>query len=141
MATEEEANDGVPRPAGEGARGRRPILIVEDDEDTRTALRAVLEDEGYLVAEASHGEEALAWLAGGERPCLILLDLMMPVMAGREFLEVLRRDPDHAATPVVLISAWPEKAAQTQGIRGVVKKPFGLAEIFHFVERCCPAGE
>lgn len=89
------------------------------------------------MAEAGHGGEALAWLRGGKRPCLILLDLMMPVMSGSEFLDALRLDPDHAETPVVLISAWPEKAARIHRIQGVVSKPFDLDRIFDHVRRCC----
>jgi CheY-like chemotaxis protein len=115
----------------------RPILVVEDDEDIRLSLRYILEDEGYTVAEATHGREALAWLATGRRPCLILLDLMMPVMTGLEFLAALRGDPQHAGTPVVLASAWPERAVEAVGIQGFIKKPFKLAELLDQARRYC----
>lgn len=121
----------------DGAHRDRPILIVEDDEDTRQTLRYLLEGEGFRVAEAIHGKDALAWLADGERPCLILLDLMMPVMTGIELLAVLRGGPDHADTPVVLASAWPERAAQAERVQGVLMKPFNFAELLDYVKRYC----
>jgi CheY-like chemotaxis protein len=114
-----------------------PVLIVEDDDDTRETLRYLLEADGHTVAEAIHGKDALDWLADGGRPCLILLDLMMPVMTGLELLATLRADPDHAATPVVLVSAWPERAAQATGIQGFLLKPFNLAELLEYVRRFC----
>ncbi|HUH02968.1 MAG TPA: response regulator [Kofleriaceae bacterium] len=114
-----------------------PILIVEDDEDTRETLRYLLEAEGHTVAGAIHGKDALAWLAEGGRPCLILLDLMMPVMTGFELLAALRADPKHAGTPVVLVSAWPDKAREATGIQGFLTKPFDFSELLDYARRYC----
>lgn len=124
-------------PEPEEHTARRPILVVEDDEDTRVTLRYILEAKGYDVAEAGDGRAALAWLENGSRPCLILLDLMMPVMSGLEFLASFRAQPDHADTPVIVVSAWPERAAETPGIQGFLKKPFNLVELLEQTRRFC----
>jgi len=81
------------------------ILLVEDDRDSREGLAFVLEDGGHTVAVASNGREALNLLDNGLRPAVILLDLMMPVMNGWEFLEERRRRPPIAAIPVVVLTA------------------------------------
>ena len=80
------------------------ILLVEDDLDVRAALRGVLEDDGWDVAEAGNGREALA-LAGTRRPEVVLLDLNMPVMDGFDFLAELRRMPGCDRVPVVVLTA------------------------------------
>jgi signal transduction histidine kinase/CheY-like chemotaxis protein len=83
-----------------------PVLLVDDDLDVREALADLLEHRGFPVVTAGNGVEALAILrATGERPSLILLDLMMPVMDGYEFLEAQRRDPDLSEIPVAIITA------------------------------------
>jgi signal transduction histidine kinase/CheY-like chemotaxis protein len=81
------------------------VLIVDDDPSTRDALRRLLEKLGLRVAEASNGLEGLRWLEGQQMPALILLDLMMPVMDGFEFLEELQRKPDFGNVPVVVLTA------------------------------------
>jgi CheY-like chemotaxis protein len=82
------------------------VLIVEDDPAIREMLVAVLEDEGYHVATAEHGQAALDYLARtAERPRAILLDLMMPTMNGWQFREVQRRTPGIADIPVIVLSA------------------------------------
>ena len=63
----------------------KPILIVDDDKDVRIALAELLEGEGYTVAGAHNGQEALQLMRGGLHPAVILLDLMMPVMDGWDF--------------------------------------------------------
>ena len=77
------------------------ILLVEDDDFIRQEISEALEDEGYRVSTAAHGKEALAILADGTRPTVVLLDLMMPVMDGWQLLEVLRRHNELAEIPVV----------------------------------------
>ena len=80
------------------------VLIVEDDRDFRETLVDLLQAEGYRTAEAANGREALARLQQIGPPCLILLDLMMPVMNGWDFRERLRQDPALAATPVAILT-------------------------------------
>lgn len=115
----------------------RPVLLVEDDDEVRFALRDVLECEGYAVTEAANGHEALKCLAR-IGPCLILLDLMMPVMDGFEFLTALRRQgAPVAATPVVIVSAWRNQAAMMVGVQGVVDKPVDLNRLLGYLREFC----
>jgi CheY-like chemotaxis protein len=83
------------------------VLIVEDDGDLRGALAECLRLEGYCVAEASDGADALACLRDGARPALILLDLIMPRMDGRQFLGAVREEGGLARIPVVLVTGTP----------------------------------
>jgi CheY-like chemotaxis protein len=84
---------------------RKPlILVVEDHDSARTALTKLLSSTGYDVIEAHNGSDALAKLANGPRPDLILLDLMMPVMDGWEFLQRQRRDWHLCTIPTIVVS-------------------------------------
>lgn len=80
----------------------KKILVVEDDDSTREALSQILEMQGYLTLSASNGREALETLH--HSPDLILLDLRMPVMDGRKFLDC-KRHTAAAETPVLVMSA------------------------------------
>lgn len=83
------------------------VLVVEDDPDIRATLCEALEDHGYTAVPASNGAEALDYLRRtNERPCLILLDLMMPVMDGQTFRAEQRADAAIAQIPVVVVSAY-----------------------------------
>ncbi|MBI4512424.1 MAG: response regulator [Deltaproteobacteria bacterium] len=113
------------------------ILVIEDDPDVRDSVKMALEDEGYRVATASHGKEGLEYLDSYDSPSLILLDLMMPVMSGAEFLAAIRQHPFHAAIPVVILSAWGRAAARLDGIQGFVGKPVDLDVLLGFVRRFC----
>ncbi len=87
---------------------KKAILVVDDDNDIRVTLAELLELEGFDVLTASNGEEALKAIRSTEsrKPIhLVLLDLMMPVMNGKEFLSVQRNDPDLSQLPVILLSA------------------------------------
>jgi CheY-like chemotaxis protein len=81
------------------------FLVVDDDEDVRLALRLFLEGEGFVVEEATNGNEALKRLRAGLRPQLIVLDLMMPVMTGWEFREQQRASVELKDIPVVIFTA------------------------------------
>jgi CheY-like chemotaxis protein len=119
------------------------ILIVEDDRDIREALRLVLEAEGYCVRVADNGRDGLAMLGETRGPCLILLDLMMPVMDGFQFLSVRERDVALATIPVVVVSAFPENARDIASMtQGFVKKPVNLEQLLAVAQRYCgaPAG-
>jgi CheY-like chemotaxis protein len=83
------------------------VLVVEDDPDIRATLCDALEDNGYSPVGAANGVEALEYLrSDAEKPCLILLDLMMPVMDGQTFRSEQVADPALARIPVVVISAY-----------------------------------
>ncbi|HNP73708.1 MAG TPA: response regulator [Kouleothrix sp.] len=82
------------------------VLLIDDDPSIRAALGEILEDEGYVVAQAVHGQDALEQLRATARPPgVILLDLAMPIMSGWAFRAVQQRDPALARIPVVILSA------------------------------------
>ena len=84
------------------------ILVVEDEEDARDAMVAILEMKGYRAMPAGNGREALD-LSRIETPDLIILDLCMPVMDGWQFLRERVKDPRLAGVPVVVISALSDR--------------------------------
>src|SRR4051812_35074808 len=112
-----------PARPGDDTRAR-PVLVVEDDEDLRTELAELLREEGYEVVEAANGERALAYLLDAQKPwpAVMLLDLMMPVMNGRELLAVLEEDLPLAILPIVLLSAGMVDAAK-HAVSDVLPKP------------------
>jgi CheY-like chemotaxis protein len=122
------------------ASGRR-VLLVEDDLLTREAVTLVLAGEGYMVATAANGREALEWLRHCGRPDLILLDLRMPVMDGREFRRELVQDESLASVPVLLLTASGDARAQTDalGAAGCLQKPVETGQLLDAVRRCCAA--
>src|SRR4051812_41979626 len=107
----------------------KSILLVEDDPDIQENLQLFLGTEGFSVRSAYNGQEALELLNRGERFSAILLDLMMPVMDGYEFLDALGSagSEDFRQTPVIALSASPDLArvARNRGI-AFVKKPIDL---------------
>ena len=115
----------------------RTVLLVEDDLDIAEAMLDVLLDEGYQVAHASNGREALALLHSQPEPSVILLDLMMPEMDGAQFREEQLRDPKLARIPVIVLSAdrkCAEKAREL-GVQTFVVKPLGPEQLVAIVER------
>jgi CheY-like chemotaxis protein len=100
----------------------KSVLLVEDDEVLRGALRLLLEWEGYRVFCAGDGEEALHLLRTGERPSLILLDALLPGLDGWEFRQEQRRDPALASIPVVVVSGHDVRGSLDAA--GHVRKPF-----------------
>jgi CheY-like chemotaxis protein len=103
------------------------ILVVDDDIDLRESMQELLELEGYTVSTAEHGRAALELLSGGHRPRLILLDLMMPVMDGAQFLTALRADPELSNMVVFLVTAFADHAEGLPAQR-VLPKPLGIAK-------------
>ena len=105
------------------------ILVVDDDSDFREGLRAALEMKGYQVEEAANGKDALEQIEK-KPPLLVLLDLQMPVMNGRELLQKLRAAPDTKDVPVVIISGFGfEWEAELMGAQGYIGKPFESQEL------------
>jgi PAS domain S-box-containing protein len=107
------------RVRGEG--GRRRVLVVEDDRDTRALLADMLRKEGCDVSEAEDGLSALDRVAAA-RPDLVLLDLMMPRMDGFAFVQEVRRRPGCADLPIVVLTAKDLSAAERQRLAGEAKK-------------------
>ena len=108
------------------AGGRPLVLVVDDDPDILDAVCDILEGEHYRVSRARHGQEALERVAE-ERPAIVLLDLMMPVMDGVAFARALRARYTEDEIPIVVISADgnPQRAAAV-GARGFLAKPFDI---------------
>ena len=120
------------------------ILIVEDDPDIQDALRELLEMEGYRVATAANGKEALKQLEAGipapeKTPQLILLDLMMPIMDGIQFRSAQRADARLSSIPVVLMSAdsQADKKLKDADLAEYLKKPLDLDRVLSTVKRFC----
>jgi CheY-like chemotaxis protein len=116
------------------------ILIVEDDKDLRDSLRDALELEGYVAVCVENGQAALAYLATGARPCVILLDLMMPVMDGWAFRQELLKDEELAAIPVVVMTAATPARAAVIAAEAVIYKPLHMGRVVDVVQEHCPDG-
>jgi CheY-like chemotaxis protein len=93
----------------------RRLLVLEDDQDIQEYLTILLRGEGFEITAVSNGEEALALLDEGRAFDLILLDVIMPVMDGEEFLRRLRQDRG-SSTPVILTSVDESIAARLRGV-------------------------
>jgi len=117
---------------------RHSILVVEDDPDISESLRDVLESEGYPVITAANGAEALRSLSELGQPCLIFLDMMMPVMSGDEFLTLLRKQERFSEVPVVIVSAWANETRAARALsQGFVKKPASVAALLEAAGGFC----
>jgi CheY-like chemotaxis protein len=118
------------------ATSSKRVFVVDDDPEILEVMRDVLEDEGYWVGTAGHGGEALAKLrASAVPPCVILLDLMMPVMDGWAFRAEQSRDPALGSIPVVVLSADATIRDKITALRasGFLKKPFRMQELLDTV--------
>ncbi|MCL4508285.1 MAG: response regulator [Chloroflexi bacterium] len=112
----------------------RRVLVVDDQPSIRAMLEAILSDEGYRVDVAEHGVAALR-IALTSPPCLILLDLRMPVMDGESFIAEYRHTGGHRA-PILILTAerGNEHMVDELGVVGVLQKPFDLAELLDMVD-------
>ena len=118
------------------------VLVVDDQEDARTSLAEILRIEGYRVAAAADGQEALEYLRSHPSPNVILLDLMMPGMNGWEFRRRQLADPATALIPVAVISGA-DLSEQNQSLLQAVGhfvKPLQIDRVLETVAACCGAG-
>ncbi len=115
-----------------------PVLIIEDDPDLRDAWGELLSGEGYEVATAADGREGLRRLGAPPRPCLVLLDLMLPAMDGFEFRLRQLEDPALAAIPVIVFSGGGdvERKVARLGVAASLTKPLDLGTLLEHVARC-----
>jgi CheY-like chemotaxis protein len=111
----------------------KSVLIIDDDPGIRDMLAVALEMEGYVVETAANGREGMDKLALIPKPSLILLDLMMPIMNGYEFLEALKTDPRGDEIPVVLLTAYADQAKKMTANK-IIKKPVALDALLETVE-------
>lgn len=115
----------------------RRVLIVDDDAETRTAMRDLLLQQGFEVDCACDGVEALAHLRGSKRASLIFLDLTMPGMNGWEFRRKQLSDPALASIPVVVTTGHPEYGDSLVALRadGHLQKPIRAEELLGVLNR------
>jgi CheY-like chemotaxis protein len=116
------------------------VLVVEDDTDIRESLIEILEESGFPTVGVANGHEALERLRGSRQaPCLILLDLMMPVMDGISFRREQLKTPELAGIPVVVLSAYRdiEERAKDMNVVAYVKKPLDLDDLIGVARRYC----
>ena len=120
-----------------------PVLVVDDDFSTREVLSLLLSGEGFRVATAGDGAAALRQLRQGERPALILLDLMMPIMDGWQFRREQLRDPRLADIPVIVCSAAGRVNPQATDLHALayLDKPVDPLELAGVVRRCYPGSQ
>jgi two-component system, chemotaxis family, chemotaxis protein CheY len=110
------------------------VLVVDDDRDIRESLRDLLEHEGYRVRMAADGAEAVAAMEE-EPPCLVILDLMMPVMDGWEVAGRMHDEERLAAIPVCVVTATPEWAPADSAC--VMRKPIDVSALLAIVHDRC----
>jgi CheY-like chemotaxis protein len=113
------------------------VLLVEDDVDIRRYILEYLQTEGYEVAEASNGLEALQFLKTHRPPDVILLDLWMPVMDGISFRSVQLRNEKLSSIPIVVLSAGHDarKRAELLGANSFLAKPPDLRQLVDTIEQ------
>lgn len=119
----------------------RQILLVEDDDDIRTAIATVLAMEGFAVREASNGLEALVQLRSLERCDLILLDIGMPIKDGVQFRLEQEDDRRFANVPVIVMTAdaHPDARKYQVGAKAALRKPFEVAELLRVIDKTLAA--
>ena len=114
------------------------ILVADDSEDLRLLVVATLEDNDYELIEARDGVEALA-TARAARPSLVVIDWMMPGISGIDVIRILRQEPDHRETPVILLTARTQDSdrelSREVGVNVFLAKPFSPADLIQHVER------
>jgi CheY-like chemotaxis protein len=111
------------------------VLVVEDEEELREMMRDALELNGYLVVTAEHGQDALDKIGGIEHLCLVILDLLMPVMNGWDFVERMRQRAELTSVPVVVHSSAP--ADPPAGVTRVLQKPMNFDRLLSIVGEYC----
>lgn len=114
------------------------VLIVEDDEDLRDMFAEILSDAGYWVDSAENGQVALEILDRQNAPCLVLLDLMMPVMSGPELARRMKESKRLASLPIIAVSAGGQKADVPQA-DVFLRKPLQPEDLLRTVGTYCRA--
>jgi CheY-like chemotaxis protein len=112
----------------------KTVLVVDDEPVLRTIVREILHEEGYAVIEAADGRVMLEMMAK-ERPDLVLMDVMMPGIDGREAYRQLRLHPEHRDVPVVMMSAGVRPIKLDPSIAGFMAKPFDISQLVELVDR------
>jgi len=112
----------------------RPVLVVDDDDETRAAEHAVLHDDGFRVVEARDGAEAM-WFMQHDPPAVIVLDVQMPGVDGPSFARELRMGLRHVPLILVTGARDPRHEADRCNAEAFLAKPFDSRELVHAVRR------
>jgi len=114
------------------------VLIVDDERDIRDSLEEFFRDEGFDVATAANGDEALKQLekTGEALPCAVLLDLFMPVLSGVEVYGRMQQDARLRGVPVIISTSDPSRAPS--GVL-IMKKPIDLNRLLTVIKQTCAA--
>jgi CheY-like chemotaxis protein len=118
------------------------LLVVDDDDDIREALASIIRQEGYAVDEAPDGRAALHYLRTSPvLPCIVLLDLMMPIMNGWDLVHEISKDQNLKSLPIVLVTADARGASSDPRTKDlpIMSKPLDLGKLMRFVEDYCGA--
>jgi CheY-like chemotaxis protein len=120
---------------------KQTLLVVDDDPIAREGLGVILRREGYEVILTANGEEALAMLRR-QRPDLILLDMLMPILDGWHFLERLKTESPPPAVPILVVTATilTREWAADHGCAGCIRKPIDPAKLLDEIRRCLQEG-
>jgi len=118
---------------------RAPVLLIDDHDDVREGLRMLLEADGWIVETARDGREALNKIVGGFRPCIILLELMSPVMNGLEFRQELRSHAQPLPIPMLAYSGLKnvQAAARRQAANRSAPLPVEIDRLIAAVRHSC----
>jgi CheY-like chemotaxis protein len=111
------------------------VMIVDDEPDIRDSLQEFFEDEGFTVSTAANGAIALDLLQRESLPCVVILDLMMPILSGNDVYAHMQSDPRLSAVPVVVSTSDPSRAPS--GVL-IMRKPIDLNRLLGTVRHYCP---
>jgi CheY-like chemotaxis protein len=120
----------------EGHLNNKCLLVIEDNKEIQDSLKMALEAEGYKVFTADNGKEGLEILEKIPTPCMILLDLMMPIMNGWEFVDAISKDLMLSTIPIVVVSAYGDKKG-TPKTEDYIQKPIDLDALLNTVSKHC----
>jgi CheY-like chemotaxis protein len=117
------------------------VLVVDDEFGIVDVVETILADEGYRVLTASNGKQGLVRLSE-EKPDVILLDFMMPILGGGEMLRTMAAEPAYQGIPVIMMSSLREEAVaeRCKGYAGFLHKPFRATAVLSAVARVLGAG-
>jgi two-component system, sensor histidine kinase and response regulator len=110
------------------------VLIVDDEADIRDSLQEFFEDQGFAVATAADGLQALDLLDREKVPCIVVLDLLMPELDGNEVYDRMQKNPRLASVPVIVSTSDPSRAPSGALI---MKKPVNLDRLLRVVRQHC----
>jgi CheY-like chemotaxis protein len=111
------------------------VLVVEDEPELREAMATTFRHQGHRVAAAADGQQALELLRDGHLPAVVVLDLLMPVLNGFQFLETARRDQRLRSVPVVAITSSEQDLPF--GAQAIMRKPADMDALLEMIASHC----